>query len=53
VIVASEIRNRDFQTRVTIGAFKEIRERVNFLSYEMLVKEYEHEMLESSQRFSI
>lgn len=53
VIVADEHRKREYIDKTGLSAFQEIKARVNFLSYESLVKQYESELLKKSQAFSI
>jgi len=53
VIVADEKRAKEFDDRIGFGAFQEIKNRVKFLSYETLVKQYEYEILKTSPVFSI
>jgi len=53
VIVANKKRDREFDGKVSFGAFQSIKGRVKFLSYDMLVKQYEYEILRTSQTFSI
>lgn len=43
VIVADANRQREFQSKLAFEAFREIKPRVAFLSYESLAKDYEHE----------
>jgi len=49
VIVADENRLREYEYKVEKTVFKEIKNRVKFLGYNALVKEYEHEVLKSAQ----
>ncbi len=53
VIVADENRLAEFEHKVRYSAFEEIKNRVNFLGYNTLVKQYEYEILKSTQRFAI
>lgn len=53
VIVADEKRLREFEDKIKFNAFGEINSRVNFLSYETLIKQYEYETLKASRAFSI
>lgn len=53
VIVADENRKREFGDKVGLGAFREIRDRIKFLSYGTLVKQYEYEILKPLQSFLI
>ncbi len=51
VIVADENRQREFSQRIHYGAFDEIKDRVNFLGYNTVVKQYEFESYKASQLF--
>ena len=51
VIVSYENRIKEFESKVRLSAFNDIRERVNFLGYNMLVKQYEYEVMKTSQSF--
>ncbi len=53
VIVADENRLREYEYKLEKTAFKEIKNRVKFLGYNALVKEYEHEVLKAAQPFSL
>lgn len=53
VIVADDHRHAEFDQKIKHSAFDAIKSRVNFFGYEMLVKQYEHEMLKASQPFVI
>lgn len=53
VIVANGNRLAEFEQKVRCSAFEEIKNKVNFLSYQMLAKHYEYEVLKSTQGFSI
>jgi hypothetical protein len=48
VIVSNANRRRQFEDKVRYTAFRDIADRVKFLSYDWLVKEYEH-TVEASQ----
>jgi len=52
VIVAHEKRQREFEHKIRHSAFGEIRERVNFLGYNTLVKQYEYESLKANEPFA-
>ncbi|HWP93257.1 MAG TPA: hypothetical protein VNN20_13770 [Thermodesulfobacteriota bacterium] len=43
-IVADKIRRRDYETKIKRFSFKEINDRVQFLDFESLVKQYEYAM---------
>ncbi len=51
VIVSYEDRRREFEQKIQLRAFSEIKGRVNFLGYEALVEQYEYESLKASQPF--
>lgn len=53
VIVADIKRNKEFGDKLKLGAFAKIKHRIMFLSYDMLVKQYEYETLKTSREFSI
>lgn len=48
-IVADENRKAEFEQKRKYKAFEEISSRVNFLTYESLVKQYESEIVKASQ----
>ena len=48
-IVASSKRKREFEHKIHYSSFQDIAERVDFLTFDWLVKEYEH-MVESLQQ---
>lgn len=53
IIIADERRRAGFEAKVKHSAFNEIKDRVKFLGYNTLVKQYEYELLKSSQEFVI
>lgn len=53
VIVADENRKREFSQKMQSSVFGEISKRVDFLTYESLVKQYEMEILKTSQVFAL
>lgn len=53
VIVADENRLGDFEQKIQYNAFEEIKNRVKFLGYNTLIKQYEYEILKSTQKFTI
>ena len=53
VIVADDNRKREFTQKIQRSVFWKISKRVDFLSYASLVKQYEMELLKSSQTFAI
>ncbi|HSL46244.1 MAG TPA: hypothetical protein VK897_22610 [Anaerolineales bacterium] len=53
IIVADDNRKREFSQKMQSSVFNEVASRVNFLGYESLVKQYEMELLKSSQVFAI
>ncbi|GAB6269322.1 MAG: hypothetical protein STSR0002_20640 [Smithella sp.] len=54
-IVANEVRKKEFQAKLSLGAFKSINERVKFLNYddvaELHTKTSEYVIIESKLRF--
>jgi len=53
IIIADEKRRAGFEEKIKRSAFNEIKDRVKFLGYNTLVKQYEYELLRSSQEFVI
>lgn len=53
VIVADTRRRPEFEAKRHRGALDAIRDRVKFLDYDMLVKEYEHAVMQSERGFAI
>jgi hypothetical protein len=53
VIVADYNRKRELSQRMQSSAFKGISKRVDFWSYEYLIKQYEIELLKSNQMFTV
>ena len=53
VIVSDANRRGEFDSRIKFSAFRDIAKRVNFLSYERLVKDYEYEVETSSSEFRL
>lgn len=53
VIVSDANRRGEFDSRIKFSAFCDIAKRVNFLSYEQLVKDYEYETETSSSEFRL
>jgi hypothetical protein len=53
VIVSDATRRGEFDSRIKFSAFRDIAKRVNFLSYEQLVKDYEYEVETSSSEFRL
>lgn len=53
IIVADESRRRGFEYKIAYRAFAEIKDRVSFLGYNTLVKQYEYESLRASQSFIV
>lgn len=51
VIVADNNRKREFSQKIQSSVFARILKRVNFLGYESLVKQYEMDLMKSSQAF--
>jgi hypothetical protein len=53
IIVADDNKKQEFEQKMQRRVFGEISNRVNFLGYESLVKQYEMDLLKSNQGFSI
>jgi hypothetical protein len=53
IIVADDNRKREYTQKIQSSVFGEIVNRVSFLGYESLVKQYEMDLLKSSQVFAI
>ncbi len=53
VIVADDHRKREFTQKMQSAVFGDISNRVNFLGYESLVKQYEMDLLKFSQAFAV
>jgi hypothetical protein len=53
IIVADDHRKREFTQKLQSSVFHKISNRVNFLGYESLVKQYEMDLLKSSQTFAV
>lgn len=53
IIVADDNRKREFLQKIQSSVFAEISKRIDFLGYESLVKQYEMDLLKSSQAFAI
>lgn len=53
VIVSSAVRKREFDSRLKFSAFEQISKRVDFLSCEQLVKNYEAELETRSSGFRL
>lgn len=53
IIVSHERRKDEFEHKLRYSAFNEIQERVNFLGYNALVKQYEYELLKANQSFVV
>lgn len=53
IIVADEKRRPEYDEKVRRSALKEITDRIKFLSYNTLVRQYEEEILKSSVEFII
>ena len=51
IIVTDDNRKREFLQKMQSSVFTEIAKRVDFLSYESLVKQYEMDLLKSNQLF--
>ena len=53
VIVAGENRRAEFEQKIRRSALDAIKGRVNFLGYNLLVKQYEYEILKTIQEFAL
>lgn len=53
IIVADELRKREFEQKIKLCAMREIADRVNFLGYDTLVRQYEEEVFKSLKPFVI
>ena len=53
IIVADDNRKQEFTQKMESSVFYEISNRINFLGYESLVKQYEMDVLKSGQIFVI
>jgi len=53
VIVSHESRKREYEQKIHYDAFGEILERVHFLGYNTLVKQYELELLKAEPGFTL
>ena len=53
VIVSDTVRRSEFDSRLKFTAFRDIARRVNFLSCEQLVKDYEYEVQTGSSGFRL
>jgi hypothetical protein len=53
VIVSDSVRRSEFDSRLKFSAFRDIARRVNFLSCEQLVKDYEYEVQTGSSEFRL
>lgn len=53
IIVSDSSRRGEFDDRIKFSAFKDIAKRVDFLSYERLVKDYEYEVQTAGADFRL
>ena len=53
IIVADEHRHIEYKQKISRSALTEIQNRVKFLSYHSLIKQYEMEIFKSTQSFVI
>lgn len=53
IIVADDLRKREFETKILYSAFEDIKQRVKFLGYESLVEQYENEIKKQKYEFII
>ena len=52
VIVSHESRRNELKSKLEFSALRDLKERVNFLEYNMLVKQYEYEVIKASTSFA-
>jgi hypothetical protein len=48
IIVADKIRHDEYQKKLNRGGVSQIKNRIDFLDYESLIKQYEYELLKPS-----
>jgi len=53
VIVSHESRRNELKSKLEFNALRDLKKRVNFLEYNMLVKQYEYEVIKTSYTFSV
>ncbi|MEY4529593.1 MAG: hypothetical protein RLZZ156_314 [Deinococcota bacterium] len=53
VIVAAQARRKEFEAKLGISAFSDIRSRIKFLTYETLIHQFEDETFKANQGFFI
>lgn len=53
VIVADTWRRTEYEQKTRLRAFDEIKDRVRFLEYDTLAKQYEYEVLKASRDFTV
>jgi len=51
IIVADEKRHQEYKKKLEYSSFKDIKKRVNFLSYENLIKQYDMELTKQDLGF--
>lgn len=44
IVVADNVRQKEYEIKIKYFSFKEIRDRVKFLNYESLLKQYEQHL---------
>lgn len=52
VIVSHESRRKEFKSKLEYRALHDLKDRVNFLEYNLLVKQYEYEVIKASHAFA-
>ncbi len=52
VIVSHESRKKEFKSKLEYSALRNLKYRVNFLEYNMLVKQYEYEVIKATHTFA-
>jgi len=53
IIVSDEKRHAEYKQKLNLVAFADIRKRVNFLSYNILVRQYEFEIIKANRDFVV
>jgi hypothetical protein len=52
VIVSHEIRRNEFKSKIEHSALGRMKDRINFLDYNLLVKQYEYEVIKANYTFT-
>ncbi len=53
VIVSHKARQNEFNRKIEHGAFSAIKDRIKFLEYDAIVKQYEHDMMMANYSFIV